>query len=103
MSHLGLRKKIENVYTKVKEVGEKSLLLKPVEERKKELLKLRKKKEIEEKLRLEQKKKEEEEARELYWSQMQQNNANNQSVHNIESKMETQMKKSFFTTDFLKN
>lgn len=97
---MGLRKKIENIYTKLKDLGENSIINKPPEERKKELIKLKKMKELEEKLRLEQKKKEEEEANELLWKQ-QQYNLNNQSIQNNESNLETSMKKSFFTTDLI--
>jgi len=98
---MGMRKKIENIYTKLKQIGENSLLNKPPEERRKELLKIRNQRELEEKLRLEMKKKEDEEAQELLWIQ-QQHNLHNQSIHNIESQMETKMKKSFFTTDIYK-
>lgn len=98
---MGLRKKIENIYTKLKDIGENSLMNKPPEERKKELIKLRELRELEEKLRLEQKKKEEEEANELLWKQNQYNNMQNQSLQINETQSETKMKNSFFTTDLI--
>ena len=98
---MGLKKKIENIYTKLKEIGESSLINKPQEERKKDLIKLREKRELEEKQRLERLKKEEEEANEYNWIHQQHNNNYNVSNQDVESKLETKMKKSFFTTDLL--
>jgi len=99
---MGLRKKIENIYTKLKDIGENSIMNKPPEERKKELIRLRQHRELEEKLRIEQKKKEEEELNEKLWRQQQYNNMHNQSIqNNNESQLETKMKKSFFTTDLV--
>lgn len=104
INHLGLRKKIENIYTKLKDIGENSIMNKPPEERKKDLINLRIKKELEEKLRLEQKKKEEVEANEILWRQHQYNNNNNmqnESIQNNESLLETKLKSSFFTTNLI--
>jgi len=98
---LGLRKKIQNIYTKLKDIGENSIMNKPPEERKKELIKLRKDRELEEKLKQDQKKKGLEEANEILWRQQQYSNMHNESMEINESQLETKLKKSFFTTDLI--
>ena len=101
ISHICLKNKIDNIYSKLKDVGENSIMNRPSEERKKELIKLRNKRELEEKLRLEQKKKEDEEANEILWRQQQYDNMNNQTILNNENQLETNMKNSFFTTNLI--
>ena len=98
---MGLRKKIQNIYTKLKDIGENSIMNKPPEERKKELIKLRKDRELEEKLKQDQKKKGLEEANEILWRQQQYSNMHNESMEINESQLETKLKKSFFTTDLI--
>lgn len=104
MSHLGLRNKIENIYVKLKKIGEKSLLNKPTEDRYKDLIKIREKKDLEEKIKLEFKKKEEEEANEYLWSQQQKSNNihETQVTQTTGDQIVTYIKGSFFTTDLVK-
>ena len=84
--------KYENVLDKMKLVGKSSLHNKPQEEKLRIMMQLRQKKDLEEKIRLEQKKKEDEERLENYYI----------SLKNMKKDVNnTQLRRSFFTTDLV--
>lgn len=99
---MSLQKKLQKVYSQVREITDNSITKKPEFQRKKELLIIKQKRELAEKKRLKQIKLEEEDAKEReYYKNL--NNALQQAQQEKEkNNNETKLSKNFFTTDIFK-